>query len=187
MEELRDEELMEMFCSGRTEAFQVLFDKYKNRIFRFIYATYERNTGRAEDYTQEIFLRLIKSRDSFNPAMRFSTWLYTIARNYCINQIRARDPIIEIQIEELDGREYGSQKDRADNSLLDKELGEIIRKAVSKLPENLRSVFVLREIDGLSHGEISEILNLSESNVRIQLHRAKKQLRQLISPYLEEK
>lgn len=183
MTELHDEEIMEMFCSGRTEAFQILFDKYKNRIFRFVYASYERNISLAEDYTQEIFLRLIKNRDSFNPAMRFSTWLYTIARNYCLNQIRARTPIIEVEIDELERQGYGNSKDRADKVLIDKELGEKIRKAVAGLPENLRSVFVLRE-DGLSYQEIAEVLNLSEPNVRTQLHRAKKQLREILSKAL---
>jgi RNA polymerase sigma-70 factor (ECF subfamily) len=187
MNELRDEELMEMFCAGKTGAFQFLFEKYRNRIFRFIYATYERNPARAEDYTQEVFLRVIEKRDSFNPAMCFSSWLYTIARNYCLNQFRSKTPYFEMQVDVLDRLGYENPSGRADKKLLDKELGAIIRKAVSKLPENLRAVFVMREIEGLPHSEISEILNLSEANVRIQLHRAKKQLQQLITPYLEDK
>ena len=166
MEELRDEELMEMFCSGRTEAFQVLFDKYKNRIFRFIYGAYEKNPSQVEDYTQEVFLRVIKKRDTFNPAMRFSTWLFTIARNYCLNQIRAKSANLEVQVESMDRLMYSKPGSDASEKLLDKELGALIRRSVARLPENLRAVFVLREIDGLSHGEISEILNLRESNVR---------------------
>lgn len=187
MTELRDEELMEMFCSGKAEAFQVLFEKYRNRIFRFIYGTYEKNIAGAEDCTQEVFLRVIENRDSFNPAMRFSTWLYTIARNHCLNQLRGKTAYFEIQTDALDKLGYESPADRADKKIIDNELGGIIRKAVAKLPENLRAVFVMREIEGLPHSEISEILNLSEANVRIQLHRAKKQLQQLITPYLEDK
>jgi RNA polymerase sigma-70 factor, ECF subfamily len=186
MTELRDEELMEMFCSGKTEAFQVLFEKYRNRIFRFIYGTYEKNIARAEDCTQEVFLRVIEKRDSFNPAMRFSTWLYTIARNHCLNQLRNRTAYFEMQTDDLDRLGHESQSGSADKKLIDEELGGIIRKSVAKLPENLRAVFVMREIEGLPHSEISEILNLGEANVRIQLHRAKKQLRQLITPYLED-
>ena len=166
MEELRDEELMEMFCSGRTEAFQVLFDKYKNRIFRFIYGAYEKNPSQVEDYTQEVFLRVIKKRDTFNPAMRFSTWLFTIARNYCLNQIRAKSANLEVQVESMDRLMYSKPGSDASEKLLDKELGALIRRSVARLPENLKTVFVLREVDGLSHTEISEIMNLSECNVR---------------------
>ena len=92
-----------------------------------------------------------------------------------------------MQVDELDRLGYDSPSGQADKGLIDKELGSIIRKAVAKLPENLRSVFVMREVEGLPHSEISKILNLSEANVRIQLHRAKKQLQKLISPYWEDK
>ena len=185
--DLSDEELMRLFRIGKTEAFQVLFDKYKNRIFGFVHVAYERDPSSAEDCVQEIFLRVIKGRDTFNPAMRFSTWLFTIARNHCLNRLRDRSLHLEFHVAEPGDLACATTVEGADAALLDHELGETIRSALAALPENLRTVFVLREVDGLSHAEISDILNQKESNTRIQLHRAKKQLQELIAPYMEGK
>ena len=186
MPDLSDEDLMGLFRSGKAEAFQILFDRYKDRVFRFVLRVYERNPSRAEDCTQEVFLRVIKGRDSFNISMRFSTWIYTIARNYCLNRLRLKATALETLTDSPESLEdCGCSGDSAD-ILQNDDLGQIINRAVSMLPENLRAVFVMREIDGLSHAEIAEILKLNESNVRIQLHRAKQRLRNEISPYLEE-
>lgn len=93
MDTLTDESLMGMFCDGKPEAFQVLFERHKDRVFRFIYAVYMKDTSKAEDCTQETFVKVIQHRDRFNTDMSFSTWLYTIARNHCLNQIRKSRPI----------------------------------------------------------------------------------------------
>jgi len=185
MTDLHDEALMAMFAAGRTEAFQVLFERYRNRLCRFIRGTYRMDPAQAEDCVQDVFLRVVKGRASFNPAMRFSTWLYTIARNLCLNQIRDRKANLEIQFEEATPLDRGNPGGGPDDILLDAELGVLIRKAVAELPEHLRAVFMLREIDGLPHDQIADILNLNEPNVRTQLHRAKKILKAKISPYLE--
>lgn len=184
MHELTDEDLMNLFCFGKTEAFQVLYDKYKNRIFSFVHACYGRNIADAEEYTQEIFLKMIVNRQMFNPAMRFSTWFYTIARNYCLNKIRTEKIQCVISLDEVDESQINQSGHSADKLMLDGELGVEIRQAISALPENLRTVFVMREIEELSHTEIAEILNLNEGNVRTQLFRAKKQLQELLTPYL---
>lgn len=187
MNEIKDEALMTMFCSGKTEAFQVLFEKYRNRIFRFIYVAYERNPSQAEDYTQEVFLRVIKNRESFNPSMRFSTWLYTIARNYCLNQLRAKTANFETLVDPMERLMYTDAQSDVSEKIIDKELGVLIRQSVAALPENLRVIFILREIDGLPHAGIAEIMNTTECNVRTRLHRAKKQLQAILLPYLEDK
>jgi len=186
MDKIRDEELMAMFCSGNTGAFQILFEKYKDRIFRFIVSSYEHDQVKAEDYAQEIFLRIIKYRDKFNPAMVFSTWLYTVARNYCINQLRNRPKVILWSTEQESGVEYRANGKNAVEELEGNELRKIILDAIKELPENLRTVFVLREIDGLANSEVAEIMNIQEGNARTLLHRAKKKLQALITPLLEE-
>ena len=180
---MTDEELMERFKWGDTCAFQTLFDQYKHRVFRYIHGTFERDPGRAEDHAQEVFLRVIKGRAGYNGSMRFSSWLFAIARNYCLNQIRGRSRMIELNIEDFEGLETAQWNKRED--LETKELDQRIREAIEALPEHLRSVFVLREIDGLPHREIAEVLDLKEGNVRVQLNRAKQQLRKRLIPYLE--
>lgn len=187
MDSISDELLMSMFCSGNTSAFQVLFEKYKDKIFRFIFSVYEKDISKAEDYTQEVFIRIIRNRTSFNPSMNFSSWLYTIARNFCLNQIRDNKNFLEIQLnEEINIKTAGAMKN-ASELMENQELETVIQHAISSLPENLKVIFVMREIEGFPHSQIAEILNIKEGNVRTLLHRAKKTLKKAISPYLEEK
>lgn len=183
MEELPDEKLMDRFCAGDNSAFQLLFDKYKNRIFSYICNVFEHDRSLAEDYTQEIFIRVIRYRDKFNSSMRFSTWLYTIAKNYCKNQIRYTKRRPEMIFGE-DFKILGIPDDSGSN-LRNQELNSIIRGVLAELPENLREIFVLREIENLSFEEISEMTGLKEGNIRTLLSRAKSQLREKIKPYLE--
>jgi RNA polymerase sigma-70 factor (ECF subfamily) len=185
--ELSDEALMTRFCQGQNSAFQLLFEKYRDRIFRYIYHVYEKNRTRAEDYTQEVFLLVIRNREKFNPAMVFSTWLYTVARNFCLNQLQKVEYRLEINSDSFELITIGGKEVHAEsaNSMENAETGEIIRTAIEQLPEPLKAIFVMREIDGLSHAEIGEIFNMKAGHVRIQLHRAKKKLQELISPYLE--
>lgn len=186
MELMSDEELMKQFCGGNTDAFQVLFDKYKNRIFSFIYAMYEHNISKAEDCLQETFIRAIKHRDSFNPTMRFSTWLFAIAKNYCLNELRNNKRNL-YQLDHNIADKENSDFSSAEQILGQKELETLILQALSELPDTLRSVFIMREINQLPYAEIAEISNLKESNIRIQLFRAKQKLQKIITPYLENK
>lgn len=184
MADIADEKLMDRFCAGDNSAFQLLFDKYKHRLFRYICNVFEHDRVLAEDYTQEIFLRVIRYRDKFDSSMHFSSWLYTIAKNYCKNQIRYKSKRPEMLFGE-DFKIIGVPEESSVN-LRNQELNSIIRNALAELPENLREIFVLREIDALSYAEISEMTELKEGNIRTMLSRAKGQLRKLIKPYLEE-
>jgi len=186
MESMSDEELMDRFCAGNTAAFQVLFDKYKNRVFRFVIGVHGPDTARAEDIAQETFLRVIRNRDRFNPGMRFTTWLYTIARNVSLNEIRKRprDPVQAAcppDVTVPDDRHPDAAR-----ALAATELGDAIRAAVAALPEPLRTVFVMREVEGLSYGQIADVTGRREGAVRTQLHRAKQQLKQTLTLYLDD-
>ncbi len=130
-------------------------------------------------------MRVIRSKDSFNPAMRFSTWIYTITRNYCRNQLRDQAIHFEGQVLELDETSHQAPTKDAGEKLQNGELGMAIHSALQELSENQREIFIMREIDGQSHQDIAEILNLNEGNVRTQLHRAKQHLQELLSPYLK--
>jgi len=181
MENLKDEELMEMFCNGNTHAFHLIYDRYKNRIFRFISNTYEKDRNSAEDCVQEVFIRLIKNKNTFNVSMRFPTWIYTVARNICLNRIRARAGLLHFELLDND------MPDKSDSSgkVVRQELYEIIRKAVSELPEKLKAVFIMRELDEISYEDIAGIIGSNEGNIRTLFHRAKKELQKIIKPYIE--
>lgn len=183
MESLKDEELMKMFCLGNNHAFDIIYDRYKNRIFSFILNVYEKNQSMAEDSVQEVFIRVIRYKDTFDRSMHFSTWIYTVARNVCLNKIRAKDGLLHFEIIDTDiPDELDSSR-----SVSCMELDKIIRDAISKLPENQKSVFVMREMDGMSYQEIAGVIGLSEGNIRTLLYRAKKELKKIIEPYIEGK
>lgn len=184
MSTLNDEQLMRLFCDGDTDAFQMLFHKYKNKIFRFIHSVYIRNPSQAEDCAQEVFLRIIRSKDRFDHSLRFSTWLFTIARNYCLNQLR-KFSVTDFMQDDLKDALPDAENKNPYNLIEGKELRQTIQNAIFALPENLKAAFILREIEALPYSEIAAILNVREGNIRIQLHRAKKLLREKLSPYVE--
>jgi len=184
MKPFNDEQLMQLFCSGDRDAFQELFHKYKDKIYRFIHSIYIKNRTLAEDCTQEVFIKVIRNKDRFDHTMRFSTWLYTIARNHCLNQIR-HSRIIDLKQDELKETLQDMQNKNPVDKIEDGELRKTVQNAIYELPENLKTVFILREIEILPYAQIADILDMQEGNVRIQLHRAKKILRNKLSPYVE--
>jgi len=185
MDTIRDESLMGMFCDGKPEAFQLLFERYRDKVFRFIHAVYMKNRANAEDCTQETFIKVIQHRYSFNREMSFAAWLYAIARNHCLNQIR-QSKAMDLRTGELRESTLDAPDKDSAQLLENRELGRRIQSAVHGLQEKPRAVFVLREIEGLPYSEISEIMGMEEGSLRTQLHRAKTQLRRTIAPYLEE-
>jgi RNA polymerase sigma-70 factor, ECF subfamily len=137
----------------------------------------------AEDYTQEIFLRVIRYHDNFNNSMCFSSWLYTIAKNYCKNQLRYK----KTRPETFSSEYFQIIDQTADSTanIYNKELNDIIQIALNQLGERMREFFVLREIEKLSYTEIAEIMQCKEGSVRTQISRAKQQLRKTLKVYME--
>lgn len=179
---LTDETLMRKFCLGDAEAFQLLFERYRDRLFRFIHVVYVRDYEAAADCTQETFIRVVRKRDSYDPERRFSSWLYTIARNLCLNWLRDHGNDADTNVA-VTPEATGPQQDPR-RLLEGVELEEKMRQAVEALPEHFRAVFLMREVDGLPHAEVAAALGLSEGAVRTQLHRAKRHLRETLTPYL---
>jgi RNA polymerase sigma-70 factor (ECF subfamily) len=186
MRDFTDEELMVMFKNGNTAAFDLLFDRYRAALFNFLFRMLGRMREPAEDLFQEIFMKVFKGRDFYEPTGKFSTWLYTIARNHCLNHIKS----IEYQknkgmvpLESVD--EPGTEE--KDETKSREDLHEELERAISSLPEQYRDVFLLREVEGLSHEEISRILNMNESTVRSSFHRARKQLKEKLESVLGRK
>ncbi len=173
------------FAAGDNAAFHELFQRYKDRLFRFIVGAYAFNRHMAEDCLQETFVRVIRYRNRFDAGRTFSTWLYTIARNHCVNELRRKQRRCEVSSPETVLQSLTAEKDSRQRMLAD-EAASAMRQAVWDLPEHLRSVFMMREMNGFSHSEIAEVLGLSAGNVRIQYHRAKKKLREQLRPYLED-
>jgi len=158
-------------ASGESDAFAEVYRRFGERM-KSIAFNHLGNVADAEDAVQEVFIKLHRAARGFTGEAAFSTWLYRILVNTCLDMIRKRRRRIqETQIDEvLTATRSGMSVDDAKRMTL--------RKMLAELPEQRRSVFVLFEIEGLSHAEIGEILDISEGNSKWILFSTKKQLQQ---------
>lgn len=161
--------------AGSAEAFHFLYEKYNQKIYRFCLRMLG-DEETARDAFQETFIKVFEKKDSFR-GDNFSSWLYTIARNTCLNYIRSQrvhDPFNEFYHAPIH-----SMKE-------DVGLKEQIEDAINMVPIKLREAFVLREYEGSSYQEISEILNIDISLAKVRVFRARKLLRKILKPVVKE-
>ncbi|MDE3840646.1 RNA polymerase sigma factor SigW [Bacillus methanolicus] len=182
MEEIVKKRIKEVI-KGDQNAFGEIVELYKDKVFQLCYRMLG-NRHEAEDIAQEAFIRAYVNINSFNINLKFSTWLYRIATNLCIDRIRKKKPdyYLDAEVSGTDGLTMYSQI-AADTALPEEELQslelqETIQKEISKLPEKYRTVIVLRYIEELSLNEISEILDLPLGTVKTRIHRGREALRQ---------
>jgi RNA polymerase sigma-70 factor, ECF subfamily len=167
---------------GDQNAYAEIVEIYKDKVFQLCYRMLG-NRHEAEDMAQEAFIRAYVNIASFNINLKFSTWLYRIATNLCIDRIRKKKPdfYLDAEVSGTDGLTMYSQV-AADTALPEEEvesieLQEIIQREISKLPEKYRSVIVLKYIEELSLNEISEILDMPLGTVKTRIHRGREALR----------
>ena len=167
---------------GDQNAFGDIIDIYKDKVFQICYRMLG-NRHEAEDISQEAFLRAYVNINRFNMDLKFSTWLYRIATNLCIDRIRKKKPdyYLDAEVPGTDGLNMYSQIS-SDSRLPEEdveslELQAVIQREISKLPEKYRSVIVLKYIEELSLNEISEILELPLGTVKTRIHRGREALR----------
>ncbi len=186
-----DAALMLRVKEGDCDAFEMLVEKYKQPLMNFVYRTLPDATE-AEDLAQHVFLQVFKSAARYEVSAKFSTWLFTIARNLCLNEIRRRsrhpaDSLDETASEddEMPRRQAVDVKTFAPpESLLQSELEDKIEEAVAALPENQRTAILLCRGDEHSYEEIAEILGVSVSATKSLIHRGRETLKELLKPYL---
>ena len=187
-----DATLMLRVKRGDRAAFAELVEKYKQPLFNFVFRTL-RDEAESEDVAQNTFLQVYKSRDRYERTAKFSTWLFTIARNLCLNEIRRRSRHPAESIEESHA-EYEDQprqqyEDKthiaAPDKLLHSELAQKIEEALADLPENQRTAILLCRQDELSYEEIAEVLDCSLSATKSLIHRGRETLKEKLKPYLQ--
>jgi RNA polymerase sigma-70 factor (ECF subfamily) len=167
---------------GDQNAYADIVDLYKDKIYRLCYRMLG-NRHEAEDAAQEVFIRAYVHIDTYNPKMKFSTWLYRIATNLAIDKIRKKKPdaYLDEEINGTDGltmyAQLSSHEASPEETIESLELQETVQKAIEKLPEKYRIVIVLKYIEDLSLQEISEILDLPIGTVKTRLHRGREALR----------
>lgn len=187
-----DAALMLRAKRGDRAAFAELVDKYKQPVINFISRSL-RDEAEAEDLAQNVFLQVYKSRVRYKQTAKFSTWLFTIARNLCLNELRRRsrhpaESLEESHIENEDqpARQFEDKSQPgAPENFLHGELAEKIEEALNELPENQRSAILLCRQDDLSYEQIAKILRTSLSATKSLIHRGRETLKEKLKPYLK--
>ena len=177
---MTDELLIEGILEGNEEAFEELVERYGRMVYRVAY----RITGShqdADDVMQETFLKVFRSIGRFRRESNVETWIYRIALNCALNLARTKkeEPLDE-------GMDPVTMRvsDNPERRLERVELSEAISNAIDKLPPQQRAVVILHDMEGLTHAQISRILNCSEGTVKSRLHHARRKLRKFLKPYL---
>ena len=186
-----DAALMLRVKRGDRAAFTELVERYKQPVMNLVYRTL-RDETEAEDLAQNVFLQVYKSRSRYQRTAKFSTWLFTIARNLCLNELRRRSRHPAESLEETHGehegqlqRQYEDKKNfLPTETLLHGELAQKIEEALAELPENQRTAILLCRQDELSYEEIAEILECSLSATKSLIHRGRETLKEKLKRYL---
>ena len=192
-----DEDLMEAFVGGHAEAFEILVHRHGRALYSFLLRSVN-NHARAEELLQEVFLRVIRSKARYRRSAKFSTWMFTIARNLCVDESRrARFRDHESLDAPRRGRPEGEGRTllsalrsnalptdtAADAPLLRARLAQ----AVNRLPSDQREVFLMRQMAGLSFREIGDAVGAPENTVKSRMRYALDKLRQeLADVYIGE-
>ena len=191
-----DEELVARARGKDFAAFEQLLDRYEDKIFRLAYR-FVRNETEAKEILQDTFLSIWRKLDTFKGDAQFGSWLYRVAANTALMRLRSQRRHPEISTEELPVGyldNYGQLPSvgenwsrRPDDELQSEELRRHIQTAVDALPELYRTVFLLRDVEGLSTEETGEILGISVPTVKTRLHRARIALRDAITQYFNKR
>jgi len=180
--EFVEKRLTERAKRGDREAFAELIEIYKDKIFQLAYRMVG-NRQDAEDIAQETFLRVYANLHQYDDSYKFSTWIYRIATNLCIDRGRKKRPHFSLdeEIEPGQGLDWYSRLSSRDNTpeekLVTRELQERVQDALSHLAPKYRSIMILRYIEDLSLQEISEVLKLPVTTIKTRIHRGREALR----------
>jgi len=178
-------ELIARARGGDEEAFRLIFERYARSIVRFIYGMVG-EADLAEELMQETFVRAYHQRNNLRDDAKLAAWIFGIARNVALNALRSRRMAANKLVVDDDAQmEIADTEPPPDEQLLSKELDSVIGKALKTLPEDKRLVFTLKVLQQKSYEEIAEITGHSIAKLKIDLHRAKAQMRELIRPYME--
>jgi len=188
--ELTDEDVMERCAMGSEAAFRALVQRYRTRIMNLV-CRFINDRDRAEEISQEVFLRVFRNRERYRKSGKFSTWIFTIAVNLTKNEIRSRVRhrgtfSLDAMEEESGGQgvTFPDLKPLPDDDLNAHEIGHKVAEALRKIPARYREAVVLRDVEGLSYEEVGQILRIPGGTVRSRINRARLMLKDRLKPHL---
>jgi RNA polymerase sigma-70 factor (ECF subfamily) len=179
---------MESFVAGQAEAFEILVHRHGRALFNFLLRSVH-NGWRAEELLQEVFLRVIRSKERYRRSAKFSTWMFTIARNLCVDESR-RARFRDHESLDAPRRGHGDREGRpwvsavpaqtvpTDEAAEAPRLRARLASAISRLPDDQREVFLMRQMAGLSFREIGDAVDAPENTVKSRMRYALEKLRQ---------
>lgn len=171
-----DAELMLAFQRGDARAFRALFDRYARAMVAYCHH-FVKDAARAEELAQDVFLKLYRHKEKYEPSARFKTFLYRVASNHCLNELRRGEHAAR-RVEREPGDE-GEPLDRLaspnaspEETSAAAQLGRAVQALLDALPDKQRAAFVLCRFQGLGYEEIAQVLDTSVSAVKSLIHRA---------------
>jgi RNA polymerase sigma-W factor len=174
--------LIERCRGGDEAAYRALLKKYDSAVFSICFRMV-RNREEARDLAQDVFIKVFRMLDRYNPTYAFSSWLFKITANLCIDAIRKKRVTvhsIDEPVEQEGGtmtRQYEAAVRNPEETVIDREHGAMIAKAVEKLPEHYRIIILLRHQEQLAYEEIAEVLRIPLGTVKARIHRAREMLK----------
>lgn len=185
-----DEDLMEYFQNGKETAFNELVKRYTDRLHNFLYR-YTKNHQDCDDLVQETFLRVHKSKHSYERIAKFSTWMYTIALNLAksLYKKKKRMQLISIHKDERNPDDYEMHIEDTtilpDQELHQKMSMDMLQKALDELQDEFKEVVILRDIEQLAYDEISVKLDIPMGTVKSRINRGRAQISERIKEYVQ--
>lgn len=187
-----DVRLMLQVRQGNAAAYEELVKKHERRVIGFL--EHMVSPDQAEDLAQEVFLRVFRARESYEPGARFATWLFTIMHNVASNALRKKSRNMEVQLQQdaqtsgamsLEQLALSASGQMPTRQLDRRELQDIVRFAIQALNERQRMAVLMSKFEGMSYQEIGEALELTPQAVKSLVSRARNNLKDILAPYVK--
>lgn len=183
---LTDQEVVVLARQGREAAFRELIGRYERPVFSLIYRLV-RHREKAEDLSQETFIKVLNALDRYDPSYKFSSWIFKIAHNTALDLLRKKEP----DTLSLDGSPHAETQSEVEATTVtavssdespeeyaaSKELGEVLERAIATLRPEYRTAIVLCHVEGRAYEEIAEIMGVPLGTVKTYIHRARNELK----------
>jgi RNA polymerase sigma factor (sigma-70 family) len=167
-----DEELVRLYIDTQRNAyFEELYERYSDKVYRKC-MSFVKDREKAEDFTHDIFLKLILRLSSFKETSKFSTWLFSITYNYCMDQLRLTKKMAETELDD----NIDVEDEAADGELIEMEVGQL-RRALETISVQERTILLMKYQDDFSIKDIADTFGLTESAVKMRLKRTKEKLK----------